>query len=132
VEIERLDDRFDPVRVRRRIRTTLVILPRFTCREVPATSFDFARSFVRREGIPALSAVAQELRQDDGQLAWIFGHTDLSGSEKLNKRLSERRARAVWALLAHDFDTWDDVWHARISESPWWELWGTLEMQHML
>ncbi|MCH9685036.1 MAG: OmpA family protein, partial [Deltaproteobacteria bacterium] len=132
VHIERLDDHFDPVGLSRRKRAILVIVPRFACREVAATTFDFARSFVRRDGIPSLAAIAEELHQDDGQQALIFGHTDTSGSEELNKRLSERRAKAVFAVLTHDTEKWEDMWRARINERPWWERWGTREAQHML
>lgn len=132
VVIERLDDHFDPVRVLREIETTLVILPRFSCREISASTFDFGRSFVRREGITAMSMIAEELQQEDGQLGWIFGHTDMAGPELLNKRLSERRAKAIFSVFTHDFAKWDEMWRGTVNESPWSERWGTREMQHML
>jgi outer membrane protein OmpA-like peptidoglycan-associated protein len=132
VHIERLDDHFDPIRLSREIEATLVILPRFSCREIAATTFDFGRSFVRREGISRLATIAEELQQDDGQLAWIFGHTDASGGELLNKRLSERRAKAIFALFTHDFAKWDEMWRGSVKETPWSERWGTREMQHVL
>ena len=132
VHLETLDDVFDPIRIRRNRLETLVLMPRFACRELVATTFEFARSFPRRSGIPKLASIAQELRQDDQQLAWVFGHTDLSGPEKLNKRLSERRARAIFALFTHDFDAWNEMWLGKAKESPWFEHWGTREAQHML
>ncbi|HET6582919.1 MAG TPA: OmpA family protein [Nannocystaceae bacterium] len=132
VVIEVLDEHFDPVRLTREIETTLVVMPRFACREIAATTFDFGRSFFRREGIAPLAAIAEELHQDDGQLAWIFGHTDMSGSDKLNKRLSERRAEVIFAVLTHDFARWDALWNGEPKGSPWSERWGTREVQHML
>ncbi len=132
VVVERLDDHFDPVRLARERQTTLVILPRFSCREISASTFDFGRSFVRRDGITQMSMIAQELTQADGQLGWIFGHTDTAGPELVNKRLSERRAKAVFAVFTHDFAKWDEMWRGTASESPWSERWGTREMQHML
>jgi len=132
VHVEMLDDEFDPIVLRSGRIETLVIVPRFRCREVPATTFDFARSFVKQTGIPALATIAEELHQDDSQQAMIFGHTDTSGTELLNKRLSERRGKVVFALLTHDFDAWQEMWKAKISEYPWWERWGTRESQHML
>jgi hypothetical protein len=132
VHVERLDDHFDPIRLDKEIEATLVILPRFRCREIVATTFDFGRSFFRREGIPALAMIAEELQQDDGQVAWIFGHTDKAGPDLLNKRLSERRAKAIFAVLTHDFAKWDEMWRGTVNESPWSERWGTREVQHML
>ncbi|MEX1365935.1 MAG: OmpA family protein [Nannocystaceae bacterium] len=132
VHVEQLDEHFDPIPLQRRKRALLVIIPRFACREVDAITYDFGKSFVRRQGIPSLAAIAQELHQDDGQQAMIFGHTDRSGSEALNKRLSERRGKAVFAIFTHDFEAWEDMWRARVNEHPWWERWGTREVQHML
>jgi len=132
VHVERLDDHFDPVRLDREVEAKLVILPRFRCREITATTFDFGRSFFRREGIPVLANLAEELQQDDGQVAWIFGHTDIAGGDLLNKRLSERRAKAIFAVLTHDFAKWDEMWRGTVNESPWSERWGTREVQHML
>lgn len=132
VVLERLDDHFDPVRLARELETTLVILPRFACREIAASTFDFGRSFVRREGILAMANIAEELQQEDGQLGWIFGHTDMAGPELVNKRLSERRAKAIFAVFTHDFAKWDEMWRGTVNESPWSERWGTREMQHML
>ncbi len=132
VELEVLDAHFDPVRLRRELETTLVIMPRFACREIAATTFDFGRSFVRREGIVPMAGIAEELHQDDGQLAWVFGHTDLSGPDNLNKRLSERRAEAVFAVLTHDVARWAALWKGEPKGSPWSESWGTREVQHML
>jgi len=46
---------------------------------------------------------------DDGRQGMIFGHTDVSGEAPLNKELSERRAKAVYALLTHDADAWEEL-----------------------
>ncbi len=134
VVVEHLDDNFDPLPLEHGVTTTLVIAPRFHCREVPATSFDFGRSFVKRDGIERLAQIARELQQEDGQKGLIHGHTDLSGGDALNKRLSERRARAVFALLTHDVALWEGMWTgAGQGDAPhWFEVWGTREMQHML
>ena len=132
VQAQQLEDQFDPVGLEAEVLETVIITPRFACREIPAVTFEFGRSFYRRQGIQPLAEIAEDLTQDDGQLGWIFGHTDLSGPELLNKRLSERRARAVFALLTHDFGLWDEMWNGKTKESPWFEQWGSREMQHML
>ncbi|HYQ01121.1 MAG TPA: OmpA family protein [Polyangiaceae bacterium] len=132
IQAQQLEKEFDPVSLEAEVLETVIITPRFACREIPAVTFEFGRSFFRRQGIQPLAEIAEDLTQDDGQLGWIFGHTDLSGPEQLNKRLSERRARAVFALLTHDFGLWDEMWNAKTKESPWFEQWGSREMQHML
>jgi outer membrane protein OmpA-like peptidoglycan-associated protein len=134
VYVETLDDHFDPVRLEHNVPATVVITPRFACRELTATTFDFARSFPKRAGLQTLTTIAQELQQDDGQKCLIYGHTDTSGGEELNKRLSERRARAIFALLTHDAALWESMWTGKNTDDwpHWFESWGTLQMQHML
>jgi hypothetical protein len=39
----------------------------------------------------------------------VFGHTDKTGSREYNKKLSDRRAKAVLALLTKDLNLFDDI-----------------------
>lgn len=126
-----LEDPIAPVTLQNEVLGILVILPRFRCREIPGATFEFGRSFVRRDAIPALAGVAQELLHDDGQKAMIFGHTDEAGPSQLNKELSERRAKAVFALLTHDVPRWEELW-VGADDAAWRERWGLREAQHML
>ncbi len=95
-----------------------------SCTEVSGGHFDFDRSFVRPDGILALAKVSQELAKDATARAMIFGHTDTVGTEEYNKLLSERRAKAVLAVLTQDADAWE-----KISST---EGWGTKPVQIML
>lgn len=111
---------------------TVIIKPYFKCHEVPGAHFEFGRSFVRREGILRLAQIAQALSADDGRKAMIFGHTDLAGSIGLNKELSERRAKAIYALFVHDADAWEELFSGSADGALWKEKWDVLEAQHML
>ena len=112
--------------------TTLVIKPHFRCHEVRGAHFDFGRSFVKRDAIQDLAGIAEELSVDDGRKGMIFGHTDLSGEAPLNKELSERRAKAVYALLTHDADAWEALFSGTADGKHWQEKWDVEEAQHML
>lgn len=84
--------------------------PGFTCLEVEGPHFDFDRSLVRPDGLPALARIKAAFDEDPRREGMVYGHTDTVGSEEYNKLLSERRARAVLAVLTHDVDAWQDLW----------------------
>ena len=60
----------------------------------------------------------------------IFGHTDPSGDELYNKRLSGRRARAVYSLLIRKVEIWETLFSNR--EGVAGDEWGLKSIQHML
>ncbi|HET9956618.1 MAG TPA: OmpA family protein [Polyangiaceae bacterium] len=122
----------DPLELPSEIPTTLVLTPHFECREIPGAYFEFGRSFVRAEALEPLADIAEALRGDENLRALICGHTDISGSDALNKELSERRAKAVHALLTHDADAWEELFSGTADGSHWQERWGVKEAQHML
>src|SRR5262249_38369824 len=118
--------------VRLKKRGLLVITPFFKCHEISGTHFEFGRSFVRSSGLEDLARIAEGLHGDDGRKAMIFGHTDLSGSEELNKALSERRAKAIHALFRQDAGAWEELFSGTADGKQWQEKWGVKETQHML
>lgn len=66
-----------------------------------AVLFDFDRAEIRPDATALLDSVASQLRANPALRAVLVGHTDATGSEAYNQRLSERRAAAVAeALLA--------------------------------
>lgn len=111
---------------------TLVVTPFFKCSEIPGAHFDYGRSFVRADALQPLAEIAEELHETIERKAMLFGHTDLSGGEALNKELGERRARAVLALLTHDADALEELFSGTKDGPHWQEAWGVLEAQYML
>jgi outer membrane protein OmpA-like peptidoglycan-associated protein len=82
-------------------------------------TFATGKSQVRADQAAALKALvdcigAWKERHPDGKLA-VFGHADAVGKEEPNKKLSERRARAVHAFLIKDAAGWD----ALAKEEKW-------------
>jgi outer membrane protein OmpA-like peptidoglycan-associated protein len=112
--------------------TTLVLTPYFQCHEIPGAHFEFGRSFVRSEALDVLADIAQALSSDEGRKGIVFGHTDLAGPEALNKELSERRAKALYALLTQDADAWEELYSGSADGKNWHEKWDIEEIQHML
>ena len=57
--------------------------------------FDLGQAKLKPSGRPAITSVARFMRERGERKIVIEGFTDNTGSETLNQRLSERRARAV-------------------------------------
>jgi len=127
-----LSDELGTVRVQAELPALIVITPWFRCCHVAGAHFAFGRSFVLREAFSTLSDVARDLQGTEARKAMVFGHTDRSGSEQLNKELSERRAKTIHALLTHDCDAWEALWTGSGDSWHWREQWDTYEAQHML
>jgi outer membrane protein OmpA-like peptidoglycan-associated protein len=64
-------------------------------------SFDFNSAAVKPEFRPALDQVAQTLASYQSTFVDISGHTDAIGSDAVNQRLSEQRAKAVADYLGY-------------------------------
>jgi outer membrane protein OmpA-like peptidoglycan-associated protein len=122
----------EAVAIENEVPATIVITPFFRCNEIAGAHFDFGRSFVRRDAVGPLASIAEDLEGEPIRKAMIFTHTDKSGSDALNKELSERRAKAIHALFTHDAGAWEDLFTNKWSGGNWSEQWGTKEVQHML
>jgi outer membrane protein OmpA-like peptidoglycan-associated protein len=130
-----LRDAIDPLLIPSATPWTLVITPYFRCTEIPGAHFAFGRSFLLRDGIEPLSGIAEDLAGDDLRKAMIFGHTDKAGPVLLNKELSERRAKALFALFTQDAGAWEELWMGskdKTGDGHWREKWGPYESKHML
>jgi hypothetical protein len=102
------------------------------CFKVEDLLFDFDSSFVRPEIGAELPQLAK-LRNDNkvGDLLpplSIFGHADPVGDDDINKRLSGRRAIAMYAMLVRDVDLWEELF----SNPAGNDNWGTRAVQTML
>ncbi|HEY3518954.1 MAG TPA: peptidoglycan-binding protein, partial [Gammaproteobacteria bacterium] len=64
----------------------------------------------------------------------IFGHGDPVGDDDLNKRLSGRRAAAVYGLLTRTVEVWEDLYSnkQRFASSCAGDDWGIRSLQLML
>ncbi len=91
-------------------------------------------SFPTSAAFDTLSHISDVLQGGDGRKGMLFGHTDLSGAELLDKELSERRAKAVYALLTHDAGAWSELFTGSTDakgDGHWREKWGPFEVRHM-
>lgn len=132
VVLRELADTVDAVALENEVPLTVVITPYFRCREVSGAHFEFGRSFVRKDAMQTLSEMVEDLQGQPIRKGMIFAHTDKVGPEALNKELSERRAKALFALFTHDDGAWEDLFTNKFSGGNWSERWGTGEVQHML
>lgn len=91
-------------------------------------TFATDKSFVSPRNADALKGMVERIKEwkkehPDGKMA-IFGHTDAVGKEDYNKKLSERRANAIFALLVKDPDIWKGLYNE--------EKWGLSSTQELL
>lgn len=61
--------------------------------------FDSGTAVIKAESQPLIDAMAQVLTPCDGTQVEVAGHTDLTGNDAANMRLSEERANAVVQAL---------------------------------
>ena len=98
------------------------------CHILQDITFATGKSRVSPKHTPALKDMVARIKEwkqkhPDGKLA-IFGHADAVGKEEGNKTLSERRAKAVFAILMKDAE----IWKALYDE----EKWGLASTQEFL
>jgi hypothetical protein len=94
------------------------------CWRVDDARFDFDSSFVRPEARKEFNLLQDLVESHPGSPLSIFGHSDPTGDDAYNKRLSGRRARAVYAVLTRKADLWEELYSA--------DNWGLKQVQTML
>lgn len=121
----------------------------FACWTIEDLRFEFGSSVIVAEAKDALELLAElldehteprpirgEPRSADAvvPLISIFGHGDPVGDDDLNKRLSGRRAAAVYGLLTRRAEVWEDLYSnkQRFASSCPGDEWGTRSLQLML
>jgi len=65
-------------------------------------SFDYDSSQIKPAFKATLNKLADIIKKYDRTVVYVVGHTDSTGSESYNLRLSERRARSVVEYLIND------------------------------
>ena len=66
----------------------------------PAINFDYASAVLKQHAYSILDTIAKKLKSTPGKIIRIEGHTDNTGDQKSNLRLSEQRALAVMNYFA--------------------------------
>ena len=66
-------------------------------------NFDFDEAVIRDQDVPEIEDFAEFLREYDGVMLQLEGHTDNVGAQLYNMDLSQRRADAVRDMLIEDF-----------------------------
>lgn len=92
-----------------------------------ATVFAFDSAFPGPAVLARLRAVAAKSEAFPDRPVMVFGHTDRAGSVSYNQGLSERRARAIAALLSADRDAFD-----ALAVEERWEIGAYQAMLHGL
>ncbi|QTE31451.1 OmpA family protein [Pengzhenrongella sicca] len=103
-------------------------------------TFHFDKAFVEPCQRHVLAQVVEFAAAHPDEKLVIVGHTDLVGSPEYNQALSERRARATFAMLTFgsapqaSVAEWDELRRARPAGTITTvkDTWGTREYQHML
>jgi hypothetical protein len=112
------------------INTIRIPLAPIACWGLADPAFDFDSSFV----LPAFAGEVGHLvsllaaPERKGCPAAIFGHADPTGSDDVNKAISDRRAIAIYALLTRKPAMWEDLYSHPIDG----DTWGTRAIQAML
>jgi hypothetical protein len=100
----------------------------FACWRLNDVRFDFDSSFVKPEAAREVRQLADLMRQHPGSPLSLFGHADPVGDEDHNKKLSGRRATAIFALLTRRVDLWQDLFDRPLAGDEW----GLRAVQRML
>ena len=108
-----------------RIRAALIPI---ACLRLDDVRFKFASSFVRPEAREEFVALAKLIKTHRNEALppdlqhppiSIFGHADPVGNDDYNKRLSGRRAEAVFAVLTRDTAKWQQLFNGPIGNDVW-------------
>lgn len=115
------------------IRQELIVV---ACANLKETNFAFDSSVVAPEAAEGFASLAKLLARHTGAPMTIFGHADPTGrgdpASKLryNHFLSERRARAIFAVLVRDVSIWEKL--SSNPEGAIGDVWGPRALQLML
>lgn len=90
--------------------------------------FEFDSSFVSPRTRTQMKALARLRAERPGAVLSLFGHADPVGDDEYNKKLSGRRAQAIYALIVRRTDLWEDLF----SNPAGGDDWGTDAIQIML
>ena len=93
----------------RELPTRLLSAPPLDCIGFPGGTFGHDDSFPRPEVEHHMLGIIEVLEEHPEVKVGVFAHASAKGSKAYNKKLSDRRARALLALLTHDHDVFSKV-----------------------
>jgi len=100
------------------------------CANLKEYNFAFDSSVVEPRARDGFIALARLLARYPKCPMSLFGHADPTGEETYNKWLSERRARAIYAVMIRDPDIWEQLY--RDQQGAPGDNWGLRSLQLML
>ncbi len=100
------------------------------CWRLDDTRFEFDSSFVKPGAAREFKMLVDVRADHPGATLSLFGHADPVGDEDYNKALSGRRARAVYAMLTRNSDTWEALYKKDFKCSG--DIWGKESLATML
>lgn len=96
------------------------------CHSLPSVVFALESSFIRPEVVEHLKLLGMMADAHPDARVMVFGHSDASGSEIYNKKLSERRAWSAHAFIVNDPEAWETLYNHPDEE------WGVPVVQEIL
>jgi len=95
------------------------------CVQLSDVLFEFDSSVVRPDARAVMKSLAR-LREEDHRVDQaarrplsVFGHADPTGDDGYNKKLSGRRAQAVYGLLTRNVGLWQDLHDNPLGGDDW-------------
>jgi len=89
------------------------------CWRLEDIRFEFDSSFINASAAEEFKNLASLVRGLPGAPLSVFGHADPVGNDDYNKKLSGRRATAVYAMLVRDTDLWEDLYSNPMGGDNW-------------
>ena len=96
------------------------------CWRMDDVRFEFASSFILPDAADEFTMLSVLMQAHAGSPLSLFGHADPVGDDEFNKRLSGRRAIAVFAVLMRDAAKWEQLFNNQEDH------WGVRSLQLML
>ncbi len=110
-------------------RTIVEVPPQVYRGRLTGMFFDKSKSFLLPQAMQGIRGVTHYLERHARAQFLVVGHTDTTGSEDYNLKLSVERAESVSAFLRDDADAWT-AWFD--DSKPAEKRWGPREVQLML
>jgi len=98
------------------------------CWRVDDIRFEFGSSFIKPDVRDEFQDLYSLIKTHPDAPLSIFGHADPVGQDDSNKKLSGRRAQAVYAVLTRNTDLWEDLYKNPLGS----DRWGKESLQIML